>query len=222
MKPDGDSNFLLTLIDKLAPDLRKVREWVQEIKRENPELSNDEVAEYLSDKIVWLYTSQGAALALPGAIPGLGTIAQIGVELSSVGVDVTLMVRNQTYLIFAIAECYGLKGREILIQDTLICMGLWTNAVILTKGGLVKLGTKALEANFKKRFPADILKAINKKVGTTILTKYGSKRGGVALGKLIPFGIGVLIGGGFSYLTMKNFGNSARKYFSLKIQRGKI
>ena len=108
------------------------------------------------------------------------------------------------------------RGREILIQDTLICMGLWTNAVTLTKGGLVKLGTKVVEANFKKHFPATILKAINKKVGTTIVTKYGAKRGGVALGKLIPFGVGVLVGGGFSYLTMKQFASSARNYYSLK------
>lgn len=221
MSTEAESNFLLLLIEKLAPDLKKVRDWVEEIKRENPDLSRDQLAEYVSDSIVWLYTKQGAALALPGAIPGLGTLTQISVEVSSVSLDVTLMIRNQTYLIFAIAECYGLKGREILIQDTLICMGLWTNAITLTKSGLVKLGTKAIEANFKKRFPAEILKAVNKKVGTTVLTKYGTKRGGVAIGKLIPFGVGVVVGGGFSYLTMKNFGNSAQKYFSLKVAHEK-
>lgn len=221
MSTEVESNFLVSLIDKLAPDMKKVRDWVEELKRENPDLSREQLAEYVSDSIVWLYTKQGATLALPGAIPGLGTLAQIGVEISSVSLDVTLMVRNQTYLTFAIAECYGLKGREVLIQDTLICMGLWTNAVTLTKSGLVKLGTKAIEANFKKRFPAEILKAINKKVGTTILTKYGTKRGGVAIGKLIPFGVGVVVGGGFSYLTMKNFGNSAQKYFSLKVEHKK-
>ena len=84
MTTEDDSNFLVSLIDKLAPDVQKVREWVQEIKRENPELSREEVAEYVSDSIVWLYTKQGAALALPGSIPGLGTLAQIGVEVSSV------------------------------------------------------------------------------------------------------------------------------------------
>lgn len=219
MTADVESNVLASLIDKLAPDVKKVREWVEEIKRENPELSREELAEYVTDSIVWLYTKQGASLALPGAVPGFGTLAQIGVEVSSLGLDVTLMIRNQTYLTYAIAECYGMKGREVLIQDTLICMGLWTNAITITKGGLIKLGTKAIEENFKKRFSAEILKAINKKVGTTILTKYGAKRGGVALGKLIPFGVGVVIGGGFSYLTMKNFGNSARSFFALKSER---
>lgn len=217
MSANVESGFLVSLIDTLAPDATKVREWVQEIKRENPGLNRDQVAEFVADSIVWLYTKQGAALALPGAVPGLGTLVQVGVEASSIGVDIALMVRNQTYLTFAIAECYGNKGRETLIQDTLICMGLWTNALTLTKGGLVKIGSKAIEANFRRRFPAEILKRINRKVGATIVTKYGTKRGGVALGKLIPFGVGVLVGGGFSYLTMKSFASSARRYFSLKV-----
>jgi len=159
---------------------------------------------------------------LPGAIPGLGTIMQISMECGALSTDIGLMVRNQTYLIFALAECYGIKGRETLIQDALICMGLWTNAISLTKAGTIRLGTKVAGAQFKKKFPAKILQAINKKVGKTILTKYGTKRGGVALGKLIPFGIGVLVGGAFNYITMKKFASSSRKYMSLKKKKLKV
>jgi hypothetical protein len=209
--------FLLELIKRLAPDPEKVKDWIHELRKENPELSNDQLADYASDKIVWTYTSQGAALALPGAVPGLGTIVQVSTEIGTVSADIALMVRNQSYLIFATAACFGLKGRETLIQDTLICMGLWTNALQVTKSGAIKFGTKIVEANFKKHFPAAILKAINKKVGTTVLTKYGTKRGGVALGKLIPFGVGVVVGGGFNYLTMKAFKSHALRYYSLKL-----
>ena len=38
----------------------------------------------------------------------------------------------------------------------------------------------------------------------------------MALGKLIPFGVGVAVGGTFNYITMKAFASSARKYFALK------
>lgn len=211
-----EGGFLLRLISTLAPSPKKVSDWVREVRRENPELGPDQLAEYLSDRIVWTYTSQGAALALPGAIPGLGTIVQAGVELGATGTDVALMVRNQTYLTFALGECYGLHGRDTLIQDALICMGLWTNTLALTKTGAVRVGTKIAAASFKKHFPTAVLRRINKKVGTTILTKYGTKRGGVALGKLVPFGVGVVVGGGFNYLTMKAFAASARSYFRLK------
>ena len=183
--------FLVRLIERLAPDSEKVAEWVSEVQKENPDLDADGTAEYICDYIVRIYAKQGAALGLPGGIPGFGTIVQVATEVGTASADVALMMRNQAYLVFALGHCYGITGREALIQDTLICIGLWTNALSLTKTGAVKLGTKILEANFKKRFPGTIFQAINRKVGTTVLTKYGTKRGAVAVGKLIPFGVAV-------------------------------
>ena len=215
---DSDGGWLLSLIGKLAPDRAKVSEWVQELKKENPDLTKKELADYIGDRLVWTYAKQGAALALPGAIPGLGTVVQIAAEVGAFSVDIALMVRNQCYLVFALAECFGLRGRETLVRDTLICMGLWTKTLRLTKEGAVRIGTKVAEAHFRKRFPAKILQAINKKVGRTILTKYGTKRGGIALGKLIPFGVGAVVGGGFNYLVMRAFKRSCMRYMSLKAE----
>jgi len=213
----GTDGFLYSLISTLAPDPKAVENWVKEVRRENPELDRESLAEYIGDYLVWTYAKQGAALALPGAIPGLGTIVQLATEIGATSADVALMVRNQAYLVFALGHCYGFEARQTLIQDTLICMGLWTNALSITKSGTVRMGAKIAEANFKKRFPAEVLQAINRKVGTTILTKYGTKRGGVALGTLIPFGVGTVVGGGFNYVVMKRFSSATRKYFTLKM-----
>ncbi|MEY4568770.1 MAG: hypothetical protein RLZZ398_209 [Verrucomicrobiota bacterium] len=208
--------IVLSLIEKLSPDYAAVEEWVEQVRSANPELDAGALADYVGDKIVWIYTSQGAALALPGAIPGLGTVVQIGVESGATMTDIALMVRNQSYLVFALSACMGRKGKDTLIQDTLICMGLWTNALQLTKTGAIPIGTKIAEANFKKRIPASILMAVNKRVSTTVLTKYGTKRGGVALDRLIPFGVGVAVGGGFNYLTMKAFKKATIRYLTMK------
>lgn len=207
---------ILKLIEKLAPSHADVVRWVEQIRAANPELAPKLLADYVGDKIVWSYTTQGAALALPGAIPGLGTIAQLGVETGSAVTDIALMIRNQSYLVFALGACLGVTGKNCLIQDTLICMGLWTNALQLTKTGAIRIGTKIAEANFSKRFPAAILKSINKRVSTTVLTKYGTKRGGIAIGRMIPFGVGVAVGGGFNYLTMKAFKKATIRYLSMK------
>jgi hypothetical protein len=214
------TGFLFKIISTLAPNETAVADWVEAVKTANPKLTTEELAHHIGDRIVWTYTRQGAALALPGAVPGLGTIAQIGTEISTLSVDLGLMVRNQTYLVFALGHCFGVAGREILIQDTLITMGMWSGALVLTRTGAIQIGTKVVAANFKKHFPAKILQAINKKVQTTILTKYGTKRGGIALGKLIPFGVGFLVGGGFNYLTMKAFKKAAIKKFQLKQDLG--
>jgi len=212
----GKQGWLWELIQRLAPREKDVAEWVREVRRVNPDLHDDELADYLGDSIVWTFAKQGAALALPGAIPSFGTLAQIAIEVGATSCDVAFMVRNQAYLVFALGHCYGIKGRKTLMQDALLCMGLWTNALVLTKSGVARVGAKVAEVQFKKRLPAKIFQAINRKVGTTVLTKYGTKRGGIAVGKLVPFGAGVLIGGGFNYLVMRRFKNSTMSFFRLK------
>lgn len=212
------SGYLLKLIQKLAPSMKDVRKHVAAVRKQNPGITDDELADYIGDRIVWAFTGQGVALSLPGAIPGLGTVAQAATEISTVSADIALMIRNQLYLTFTLACCYGISGREVLIQDTLICMGMWTKTLQITKTGAVKVGSRVLEAQFKKKVPGKVFQAINKKVGTTIVTKYGTKRGGVAIGKLIPFGVGCLVGGGFNYLVMKKYKKSAMKHFSLKLR----
>jgi len=210
------NGVILDLINGLAPDPDKVAMWISEVRKSNPGLHNDELADIVGDKIVWAYTRQGAALALPGAIPGLGTIVQATTEIGAVAADSALMIRNQSYLVFALACIYGYQNREILIQDTLICVGLWTNALILAKSGAIHFSSKIAMTTVRDRLPGKVLQAINRRVGSTILTKYGTKRGGVALGKLIPLGVGVLVGAGFNYLTMKKFKTVTMNYFSAK------
>jgi len=218
MKECPDESFIYGLIDKLAPDPKKIAVYIHSLREEYPNLSNDGLANFVSDRIVWTSTAQGAALALPGAIPGPGTFVQVSTEIGMAATDIALMIRNQSYLVFALGCIHGCESREILIQDTLICIGLWTKALSVTKSGGIRIGTKIAEVNFKKHFPSKLLQAVNRKVGTTVLTKYGTKRGGVALGKLIPFGVGVLVGGGFNYITMRNFKCSTIEYFSGKIK----
>lgn len=184
--PPADDGWLGWMIRTLAPDPEKVRAWVEELRAENRELGREALADYIGDYIVWTYAKQGASLALPGAIPGLGTVVQVATDLTTVGVDLSLMVRNQTYLVFALGECLGIRGRETLIQDALICIGLWSKALVLTKSGAIRMGAKVAEANFRKRVPGELFQAINRRVGTTVLTKYGTKRGGVAIGTFDP------------------------------------
>lgn len=54
---------------------------------------------------------------------------------------------------------------------------------------------------------------MNQKIGRKLVTKYGSKRGGAVLGRLVPFGVGAVVGGTFNYFTIDRFGKAANGYF---------
>lgn len=81
------------------------------------------------------------------------------------------------------------------------------------------MGTKIAVAQFNRHVSGGMLRRINIKLGTTVFTKYGTKRGGVALGRMLPFGVGATIGGSVNFVTTSSFGRWILSYYG-QIQPG--
>jgi hypothetical protein len=82
--------------------------------------------------------------------------------------------------------------------------------------GFIKLAGelgKGLGAKATKSIPMSVLRAVNSSAGRTIVTKYGTKRGVIALGRALPFGVGMVIGGGANYASVRIMANHANKFF---------
>jgi hypothetical protein len=90
---------------------------------------------------------------------------------------------------------------------------MWCGVLRTAEPATKRVAAKVAVAQFNK-VPGKIFQKINQKVGTTILTKYGTKRGGIAVGKMVPFGAGAFVGGTFNLAIMKAFKNKAIKHFS--------
>jgi len=58
-----------------------------------------------------------------------------------------------------------------------------------------------------------VLRGINSSAGRTIVTKYGTKRGVVALGTALPFGIGAAAGGDANHAIVRLLARHADKFF---------
>ncbi|TLD43479.1 MAG: hypothetical protein JETT_0297 [Candidatus Jettenia ecosi] len=155
---------------------------------------------------------EGAATALPSAIPGLGTAVQVGVEAGAISADLVYMLRCMARITIGVGQIYERDTSASFNQDFVRVLGVWCGVLSLGKEATIRVASKVAIAQFDK-VPAEIFKRINRKVGTTIVTKYGTKRGGIALGRLIPFGVGAVVGGGFNLATMKGFKRAAIKYY---------
>ena len=142
-----------------------------------------------------------------------GTVAQIGIETATISGDLALMLRWMAGTCYGIGLIYDKDIESEFSQEFIKILGLWSGAIETAKVGTEKIATKIAIAQFNKRVSGKTLQAINRKVGTTIFTKYGAKRGGIAIGKLIPFGVGALVGGSFNYFTMNNFKKNSIKYY---------
>lgn len=201
-----------TMIETVRPSFATVRRDVTDYRKARPKDSRIELANNWADRTCWLYAAEGAATALPGAIPGLGTAAQIAVEAAGVSADLIYMFRCMAGMTTGVGMIFDRDVESDFNQQFVKVLGVWCGALQVAKEGTKRIGTKVAVAQFKK-VPGEIFKQINKRVGTTILTKYGTKRGGIAVGKLIPFGVGALVGGGFNLATMKAFKAASIRYF---------
>lgn len=204
-----------TFIKKLIPPFAQVRGEIDQLKLKNPGKLPAELAKLYLMQVRRRYTGVGVVSALPGVIPGLGTVAQIAVEAGSISAEVLLMLRWMASLTYGTGLIYGQDTEDDFEGRFTLVLGLWSGVVVPEKATLA-LGEKLSVNHFDQHITDRIRNRMQQKIGLKLVTKYGSKRGGVALGTLIPFGIGAAVGGAFNYSVMSRFGKAAEDYFKNK------
>ncbi len=204
---------LHSLIQKVMPSFTTVEEEVAQLRHENPYLAPKALAGLYLKDIRRKYTSVGVVTALPGVIPGLGTVAQAAIEAGAVSADVLFMLRWMASLCYGTALIYNRDIKHDFENEFTVVLGIWAGVVEVAKAGASQ-GQMISLNHFDKHITDRIRNRMNQKIGRKLVTKYGSKRGGVALGTLVPFGIGAVVGGTFNYFTIDRFGKAAIDYFA--------
>jgi hypothetical protein len=205
--------LLVKTVQALATGHEDVVREVAAFREDRGELDRYALAEAWADRIVHLYAASSAATALPGAIPGLGTAAQVGTEAAAITTDLAFMLRCMGRMVAGIAVIYGHDPRDAYTRDLVFVLGLWCNAVVPAREATRRLLTRTAIRQFDRKVTGAMLRRINQAVGMTLFTKYGTKRGAIALGRLIPFGVGVAVGGAAGWHTMRSFERNALRYF---------
>lgn len=155
-------------------------------------------------------TAVGAAAGAAAAVPGAGAVALVGTAALELGWFAT----RTGDLILAIAAVHGHTSASVEERRA------WVLAVLAfgdtAPAGFARVAGevgKGLGRRATDRIPAETLRMINRKLGRTIVTKYGTKRGAVALGRALPFGIGAAIGGGANYAFARAIARQATVFF---------
>lgn len=207
-----DFDFM-KVVNFVSPSFESIEKDVAELKKGKPNKSKKQLSKIYANRIRNKYTSVGVVSALPSTIPGLGTGVQIAIEAGTISGDLILMLRWMASTCYGVAVINDKDIRSDFNQEFVRILGLWCGAIEASKLATEKIATKVAVTTFNRKVSGKTLAKINQRVGTTIFTKYGAKRGGIALGRLVPMGIGVIVGGTFNYVTMTRFKGSAIKYF---------
>lgn len=142
-----------------------------------------------------------------GFVTGLGGLITLPVAIPA---NISSVMYVQMRMIACIAKMGGYDVTSDQVQTMVYMCLTGTTMSDLVKIGLIKTGTKSLEAAIKK-IPGAALVKINQKIGFRFITKFGEKVI-INLGKMLPLAGGV-IGGGVDVASTSIIAKNAIRMF---------
>ena len=153
----------------------------------------------------------GAASGGAAALPGVGTAA----SAATIVVELGWSTIRLTDLILTIAALHG--HRSATLEER----RLWVLSV-MTYGGSASTTVSRLAAELglglgrpiAGPIPAESLRQLNRAIAANLVTRYGARRGAVALSRLVPFGVGAALGYGLNAYIVKSTARHAHEFFA--------
>lgn len=214
LKKNTDSgDLLLNAIKKfaMAPEeiLRVVSVMKANVKNAHPSYSEKQiqkvVARSLVDKYCWFATVSGGATGLVGIIPGPHAVA---LAIGGASTDVAVTMKLQVDMCMCLAAAYGYDVTSVDAQNLALLIASGASLEGIGAETAIKIGSKAGVKMIHQYLKGAVLQTIKeffKKIGITFTKK--------ALEKMIPFGVGVVVGAGANYFLTKYVGKQALKWF---------
>ena len=167
-----------------------IRRHVDALRRRNPEATPAQLVRILEKEYTTVLAAAGGAVGVAAAVPAVGTGA--GLVLSSS--DVATFFASSAAYALAVAEVHGIevvdteRRRALLLASVLGAKGAATVEKAAAGSGLA-WGQTLLTA-----MPASTLAQVNRALANKFLRTQLAKHLGLTLGRVVPFGIGAVVG----------------------------
>jgi len=177
----------------------------------HPGLAGDALDRALIAERRWRSAAMGALSALPGVVPGAGT----SIEVVAAIADALNVTFQQIELALALDHLHGrdLRDKDQRILDVLLVLGLEAQ-VVQHKGDRLVAEDMDLSLDDLRTggVPLEVVARLNRTVGERVVRRVARRRARVAVGRLIPAGIGVVVAAGADYLAVRSAGRAAMSY----------
>jgi len=167
-----------------------IRRHVESLRRRNPEAGPAQLVRILEKEYATVLGAAGGAVGVAAAVPAVGT--GTGLVLSSS--DVATFFASSAAFALAVAEVHGIevvdteRRRALLLASVLGAKGAATVEKAAAGSGLA-WGQTLLTA-----MPASTLTQVNRALANKFLRTQLAKHLGLTLGRVVPFGIGAVVG----------------------------
>jgi len=207
LDPETMAQSILDAIDKAAAS-----RWGAAVERAAtlPGELRPEKVRALTDQLSRELAAIGAAAGVAAVAPTVGTTATLMASTA----ELAWFTTRCGDLILTIAALHGrgtptVDERRAWVLAVLIYGGTAREGFVTVADGLgVGLGAGATH------LPIATLRAVNGVLGRKLMSRYGKRRGVIALGRALPLGIGAVIGGGANWTAVRALAKQADQFFA--------
>jgi hypothetical protein len=190
-EPNSKSALLALLDSALALQVPLVERHIGRLRRNRPDAPPVAILKRLNREFRATTVSAGLGVGAVAASPRVSR--RLALSLS--GAEVVGYFNAAALYVLSRAELHGTSVDDIEGRRTLVM------AIMLGEAGAKSVERVAERTGqhwarqLVKKIPQHKIKAVNDVLGRHFVTKYGTKEGIVVLGRVVPFGIGAVIGG---------------------------
>ncbi|MCF8590243.1 hypothetical protein [Gordonia liuliyuniae] len=184
---------ITTLVDK-AQRLQQpaVARYVANIRRRHPDESPEQIIRRLERHYLTTVTASGGAVGAAAAVPGVGTVTALG----AMSAETVFFIEASALLALAIADVHGIAPTQHDRRRALVlAVALGDEGVGIIGKTLGKSNKNAIAQLGVPGIPGANLATINKALTNRFVKKFTIGKAPVMFGKVLPGGIGAVIGG---------------------------
>ncbi len=187
----------------------------------------DARAKWVTRSFIRELTSLGAATGATAAAPGLGTASAASVMVADMG----WFALRTTDLIMTIGAVHGQTdaspeerrawvlavlafGEHAAKEFAALAAELGGVAGAPAMAGSERLGALVAGAAGGDVATIDAMRKLNASLAVRVTERWGTRAGAESVGKLLPFGIGAVVGGSANWALTRAVGLQARRFFS--------
>ncbi|MEE2570245.1 hypothetical protein V1638_12680 [Pseudarthrobacter sp. J64] len=191
----GVHNMLLRAVEIQRP---LVLANLRRLQRRHPKASAKQLADILERNYLAAVTGGGALVGASAVVPGVGTVASLGLSAAA---TVGFLEATALYAT-SLAELHGVRLTDPDKASTMVM------AVMLGEEGTALLGTLSGQARgtgasptrawgsvLSKAMPLSGFGSIRQRIQKAFLRSLLKRQGTALLGRALPFGIGAVVGG---------------------------
>lgn len=166
---------------------------VDQVRRRSPDATPAEVVGLLEREYLLVVQATGGAVGAAAAAPAVGT----GVALTLTIGDVATFFGASAAFSLAVASVHGIEVQDAERRRALLLATILGEAgaeAVIEAGAVGGLRSVNVARALLTRMPTSTIRRVNTRLTRQLFRRQLTRQSGLALGRLMPFGIGAVIG----------------------------